>query len=221
MINIYLVRHGQSEANAGGPIKPNAEIQLTDLGRQQAQEVCQWLTSTLKDDICSIGISRFIRTLQTAEPLIKQTKIQPTIIEGLHEFDYLDINKMQSTMPMSERIRAATEFWQTFEPTQKDGKDTESFANFSERVRNVLSYFYTLQSGNHVVYTHGIWISMLIWQLLNQPIDSQIAMQNFRKFETAIRARNCEAFLLTLGKSCPPAITKVYIRQDDSPTISY
>ena len=37
MKTLYLIRHAQSEANAGGISKPERDIALSPLGREQAQ----------------------------------------------------------------------------------------------------------------------------------------------------------------------------------------
>ncbi|MFB2538267.1 MULTISPECIES: phosphoglycerate mutase family protein [unclassified Acinetobacter] len=40
MKSIYIIRHGQSESNAGhGKPKPNHDIALTEIGQQQAEQV--------------------------------------------------------------------------------------------------------------------------------------------------------------------------------------
>lgn len=213
MRKIYLVRHGQSESNAGGKPRVNKDIQLTDLGRKQAQAVCDWVLYHVNTDLASIGVSKFIRTQHTARPLINATDIQPTIIEGLQEFDYLSFDKIKD-LPLKQLLQVSDDFWLEHDIHDTHGDDSESFAQFYNRVQQVLAYFKTLESGNHIIYTHGLWMSMLIWQLLAQPAASQLDVQKFRQFEMSIRAKNCEVFCLTLAEDdlashYPPAITKV------------
>lgn len=222
MKKIYLVRHGQSESNVGGQLTTNKTIELTDLGHQQAQAVCQWVLDHIGTDIASIGVSKFIRTQQTAKPLVAATHIQPNVIEGLEEFNYLSFDAVRD-LPLDERIAISDNFWLKNDLQDAHGNDSESFANFYTRVEQVFAYFKTLESGNHIVYTHGLWISMLIWQLLSQPASSQMHIQKFRQFEMSIRARNCEVFCLTLAEDeladhYPPAITQVRTRTDDRKT---
>lgn len=208
MKQIYLIRHGQSLSNAGGDAQPNAHIELTELGKRQAREVAAWLSEAVTDEVNSINVSKFIRTHQTAKPFVEMTGIEPTIIEGLHEFDYLSFNKIDGTS-LAQRRQMADDYWVIREPQELEGEDAESYQAFCDRVGRVLEHFKTLEDGNHVVYTHGLWISMLIWQLLGQPNDTNDNMRKFRQFELSIRARNCEVFLLTLKDGHPPAITKV------------
>ncbi|HCC66847.1 histidine phosphatase family protein [Moraxella osloensis] len=37
MKKIYLIRHAQSQSNAGQAVRPNHAINLTDVGKTQAQ----------------------------------------------------------------------------------------------------------------------------------------------------------------------------------------
>ncbi len=211
MKKIYIVRHGQSHTNAGGKAMPNADIPLTELGQQQAVAVADWLLQTTDKHIDSIGVSKYLRTQQTAQPLVEKTALTPTIIEGLQEFNYLCFETIKGKT-VKERMQIAERYWLEQTPNFIDGGDdteAESFAMFVQRTQKVLTHLQTLEDGTHVLYTHGLWISMLIWIILAQPTDSNQAMQNFRQFELSIRAKNCEVFLLSLQEGFLPAISKV------------
>ncbi len=229
MKKIYIVRHGQSHSNAGGHVMLNAEIPLTELGHNQAKEVADWLMETIKNDgetISSISVSKYLRTHLTAEPLVALTGLKPRVIDGLQEFNYLAFENIEH-MKVAEILEMASRYWEEQSPEYINGieyckaddensNNPESFQQFEQRTSKVLEELHSLADGTHVVYSHGLWISMLIWKILAQPVDSNQAMQNFRHFEMSIRARNCEVFLLTLEEGKTPAITKVRTRQDDS-----
>lgn len=222
MKNIYLIRHAQSYSNAGGHAMPNADIPITELGQRQAEQVADWLIETLGNSIQSVGVSKYIRTQQTAKPLLDKLERKATIIDGLEEFNYLSFANIDDKS-LIERRYLADDYWLKFQPDTLDGLDAETFTNFVNRVQQVQAYFETLPEGNHVVFTHGLWISMLIWRMLGQPTHSNKAMQKFRQFEISIRSKNCEVFLLTMGNSCPPAITKVRTRKatiENNPVLS-
>lgn len=216
MKNIYLVRHAQSHANAGGHAMPNADIPITALGQEQANQVADWLIETLGDDIQSISVSAYLRTQQTAQPLLEKTGFEPTIIEGLQEFNYLNFANIEHKTP-NEIRGLADNYWLTFEPDTLDGESAENFNQFVARVKKVQAYFDTLPEGNHVVFTHGLWISMLVWLMLGQPMDNNIAMQKYRQFEMAIRSKNCEVWQLMLIDNAHLAITKVHSRAVTTP----
>jgi probable phosphoglycerate mutase len=76
MTDLYFIRHGQSEANVDSAVyydKPDAEIELTELGRQQALETGQTLAETLGDSP-EIYFSPFRRAYDTANIIAKQFK---------------------------------------------------------------------------------------------------------------------------------------------------
>lgn len=224
MKKIYLVRHGQSTTNAGGQMMPNADIELTDLGHQQARGVADWVIDTLGDDINGVHVSPYMRTRQTAQPLLDKLNVEPNIIESLHEFNYLSVAKT-ANLSFEERVAVAHYYWDNQQPSQAHGDDAETFDNFYERVAQGFEVFKTLSDGNHLVYTHGFWISMLIWQILGQPARGETAMRKFKQFEQSIRAQNGEVFCLVLPSddmvdSYPPAITKVRILDDQQPDFS-
>ena len=208
MKKIYLVRHGQSHSNAGGEAMINADIPLTELGQHQAEQVAYWLYETLGDNIDSIMVSKFLRTHQTAQPLVDKLGLTPTVIEGLQEFDYLSFTAIDGTS-LNHRRQLADDYWVVFDVDDRAGEDSESYREFCTRVADVLEQFKAMPDGNHVVYTHGIWMSMLVWQILGQPYHNNERMRKFRQFEMSIRPRNCEVLRLTLHDDFPPAITKV------------
>lgn len=211
MKHIYLVRHGQSQSNAGAAAIPNANIALTELGRAQAREVVDWLLEATKGNVASISASRYIRTQQTAEPLMAATGLPVQVLDGLHEFNYLAFEHIDG-LSLAARRALADAYWSDAKPHTVDGLGAESFAYFVGRVRSVLERFYSFGDGSHVVYTHGLWLGMLAWQLLGQHTHSQKSMRRFRAFEPAIRAKNCEVYLLTIGQDGVTGFSKVRSR---------
>lgn len=78
MTTIYLVRHGQKEANSGDP-------ELTKLGWQQAHETGTFLQGFPIDHVVS---SPFKRTLQTAEAIAavinKKVAVSQSLVERMN-----------------------------------------------------------------------------------------------------------------------------------------
>jgi len=60
---LILVRHGESEWNASHQITGQADIALTDLGKEQARQVGRKLKSTGVDTAYTSGLQRAIETL--------------------------------------------------------------------------------------------------------------------------------------------------------------
>ena len=90
---IYLIRHGESAANAGERIDNPSEIILSEKGQKQALAVARWF-SVIPDIIIW---SSYIRTLQTALPTMRRFQTSKLLQRGLHEFTYLDTRKYAGT----------------------------------------------------------------------------------------------------------------------------
>lgn len=208
MKHIYLIRHAQSESNAGLAIRPNADIAITELGKQQAEEVANWLINQ-KIQPTQVFVSKYIRTQQTAEPYLQHIAQQAHILDDLFEFNYLDFQRI-AQFTREELWKEAEQFWYKNDIHYQDGAETDSFANFVQRVKNVRQAFDALDDGVYVVFTHGMWIGMLIWQLLHLSDEKILNMQNFGAFELMVRPKNCEVFLLNYSPNqTMPSIVKV------------
>jgi 2,3-bisphosphoglycerate-dependent phosphoglycerate mutase len=64
----WLIRHGQSETNAGGPSSDPAAVPLTPLGRWQAEQVA----AAFAGAPALIVTSPYLRARQTVEPTISR-----------------------------------------------------------------------------------------------------------------------------------------------------
>ncbi|MGH9222813.1 MAG: histidine phosphatase family protein [Acidimicrobiales bacterium] len=82
---LYLVRHGQTEANAGGLIQGQSDFDLTDLGRRQAEA----LAAALPTDAAVIA-SPLRRALLTAAPIAGERPI--TVDPRWVEMDFGDLD---------------------------------------------------------------------------------------------------------------------------------
>jgi broad specificity phosphatase PhoE len=78
---IYLVRHAQSEANAGVSGAP-IDCELTALGRRQAEATGEWLTRARLDLILC---SPYIRALDTASAISRATGAPLEVFPPIHE----------------------------------------------------------------------------------------------------------------------------------------
>ena len=89
MKKIYLIRHAQSESNAGQAVRPNHAINLTDVGKTQAQALAEWLTDHISEPVTEIFVSQYLRTQQTAQPYIQRTNRLAIVNDEWHEFSFL------------------------------------------------------------------------------------------------------------------------------------
>jgi broad specificity phosphatase PhoE len=78
---IYLVRHAQSEANAGIPSAP-IDCELTPLGRRQAEATGEWL---IRANLDIILCSPYVRALETATAIHRATGAPVEAFTPIHE----------------------------------------------------------------------------------------------------------------------------------------
>ena len=86
----WLIRHGESVANAGGAVSSFSEIPLTARGRQQAELFAARFDELSADPPTLIVQSPYLRARQTAEPLIRRFAGVPVETWPVQEFTYLD-----------------------------------------------------------------------------------------------------------------------------------
>ena len=80
-MDIYLVRHGESQANAG--LTDELDSHLTEYGRQQAIATGKRFASS---GISRIFVSPFRRTLETAAPICAGTGLKASLEPGICEY---------------------------------------------------------------------------------------------------------------------------------------
>lgn len=220
MKTIYLARHAQSESNTGQKISVNDCIAITKLGQTQSVELADWFCANVPS-IDEVFVSTYERTHQTANPLLEKLNKKPIILSDLHEFNTLNFANIKN-LDFFGIQHLSDHYWQTADGNHIDGNElsvpdnwrAESFYQFVERVKNALKYFQQLPDGTYVVYTHGIWLSMLRFLLLNEKTHHANSLKKFRQFELSIRPKNCEVFCLTLIENFAD-IKKVRFRNDD------
>jgi len=85
MLTLHLVRHGDTLQAAEGYFAGDIDPPLTDRGRAQAEAVGK-VASRL--DLAAVYVSPKLRARQTAEPVLRECKLQPVVEDGLREIAY-------------------------------------------------------------------------------------------------------------------------------------
>jgi len=100
--HFYLIRHGESEANARMVVQGHSDYPLNAQGESQAAVVGQWLSDK---GITSLTASPLIRAMKTAEILARQAGIpaptpEPLFIElDTGRFSGLSMEEIQEKFP--------------------------------------------------------------------------------------------------------------------------
>lgn len=176
MPSVTLIRHGESEANAGLPSLCPASIPLTELGHRQAAEFARGIN----DAPCLLVVSPYLRTQLTAAPLIARHPAAPVEEWPVHEFTYLDPQHYAGTTE-THRGALAHAYWTRCDPQWKDGGGAESFAELMARIDNLEERLRQRPEKQILVFTHGYFIKALLLRREQPrgPVDAQL-MATFR-----------------------------------------
>lgn len=176
MPTVWLIRHGESESNAGLQTLSPVFTGLTKRGIKQAECVSEAFNRSPS----LIITSKYVRTQQTALPTIKSFPDAKKDQWVVHEFTYLSWSH-SSSMTMQERRPMVDDFWERNDPSYSDGEGAESFIQFMSRVSGVLERLRYSEENFIAVFTHGYFMRAVLWLLQAPPcrIDSG-SMREFK-----------------------------------------
>jgi broad specificity phosphatase PhoE len=176
MKEVWFIRHAQSEANAGLSTSIPGNIPLTSYGREQAQALSDLITFAPHLFV----VSPYIRTQQTAEPVLRKFPNVPLEIWPIHEYDFLSPIQC-ADRTVEQRKPWVKNYWDQCEVSYVHGEGAESFALFKNRVLECVK---RLENSEHefiIVFAHG-HVMRAIWQYFitkNTVIDND-CMRYFR-----------------------------------------
>lgn len=202
-MRVLLIRHAQSETNAGLPTSAPGAAALTPIGREQAR----LLAASFLAPPSRVVISAYVRTSQTAAPLLARFPGVPAATMAIHEFTYLAPEKYADTT-LAERIPNVNAYWQACDPFTRDGQGAESFEDFAGRVDALLAWL-TGQAGEQIdeqgglaVFSHGQFLKCLALRLLSPHLtDMRELMRRFRSFREGFVIPNAGVLELTITGS--------------------
>jgi 2,3-bisphosphoglycerate-dependent phosphoglycerate mutase len=186
MVTVWLIRHGESEANAGLPTFESATIKLTDKGHQEAKQVADSFTRQPS----LIVTSPYIRTKQTAQPTIERFPSAPESEWLVQEFDYLSVERRSNTT-LEQRRPMAKAYWEKYDPFYVDGEGAESFAAVISRGQDLQNKILHLDEEFVAVFTHRLFMGIFLWSLLTNPIEiSSESIRQARAFLDSVPTPN-------------------------------
>jgi len=194
MKEIWLIRHGESESNAGLPTADTAKIALTPTGIAQSKHVVAAFTRPPS----LIVTSPYLRSIQSAQPTIARFPQAHVEEWPVHEYTYLSLASRHNTTRQG-RKPLIDAYWKRCDPQYIDGDGAESFAALVARAKQVLERIKRLDDDFVAIFSHGHFMRALLWVLLARPIEID-----------ADTMSRCRSF--TSGFSVPNAsIMKMYV----------
>lgn len=163
-MNIYFVRHGQTEENLKKTYYGTLECDLNHMGITQA-EGCSKLLKTV--DFDRVYISERNRTLQTAKIICPQKNF--IIDNRINEMDFGDFegkNYEDIKALYPEEVKVWQQNWKEF--CHPHG---ESYVMFYERVKAFMENLKDIEEENILVITHGGVIRAAYCYILDENLD--------------------------------------------------
>ncbi|MFB2920261.1 MULTISPECIES: histidine phosphatase family protein [Aerosakkonema] len=100
--------------------------------------------------------------------------------------------------------RATQAYWERCDPHYVDGENAESLVQLMARVRTALNQFQQ-QTGFAIVFTHGLFIKAMLWQILAAPKTiNAISMSRLYKFSQGFRVPNASILKMEFGSGGIP-----------------
>ncbi|HEU4411254.1 MAG TPA: histidine phosphatase family protein [Polyangiaceae bacterium] len=201
MRQVWLIRHGESAANAGLATQDAAAIPLTARGRAQAELVARALPGP-PDLLVS---SSYVRAADTAAPARARFPESAHAEWPVHEFTYL-AGGAGAPSTVAERRPRVDAFWARADPHHVDGEGAESFVALLDRVEALLVLLGEFGGKFVAVYTHGLFMRTVLWSLVFGRVPRHPeGMRRFRLFATTISVPN--AAILRLYEHAPGAFS--------------
>jgi len=172
MVEIVVIRHGQSTADIENRFEGRADFPLTEVGVAQARRLALWLQEQYPPEV--IFCSTLRRAKETAEIINVGRSVEIIFDDDLMERN----NGVIAGMPKEEanlKYPVPAGGWKRHEA----GTDAESEIDLRARAEKFISKMQTFISKNPnvqriAIVSHGWLISMLFRSFLNLPYDSNV-----------------------------------------------
>jgi len=172
MIELLIIRHGQSIADIEGRHEGRADFDLTPLGVEQAKEAAKWIASHYKVD--KIYSSPLIRAKRTAE-IIGDLMDQDVVIDN----DLMEWNNGKLAGLLREEGMKKYPLPEGGRKPHDTFAETESLIEFRARAELWLSKFiHNVEHYNQrvCIVTHGGFINMLFRSFMSLPVISDLSI---------------------------------------------
>lgn len=194
MKTLYLVRHGQSEANVDWHIlrdKEEATIPLTDLGVNQAFEAGDKLGELLGKEKHSARffVSPWTRALMTYRFMVGRFGVTDDLMKIMPNITEQHMNLVGHEENWAKFVRFRDSGWGITEFMEIEFDGGESLHDVIIRASKFVEYLRGLPDGPIVVVSHGLFIKMMV---------AVIDKEDPEKLQ---HPKNCEIITRTLGTS--------------------
>ena len=180
MKTVYLVRHGESTTNVGGPIL-GAATPLTNNGRAQAVTVAERCTRIPIDVIIS---STHVRARETAEAVSAKVSKPIEFSDLFVEWDRGSHRIGRSVDDTQLKNEEKAIFEHFVEPGWR-AADEENFEDLNERAASALTYLENRVESSILVAGHGLFTRILVGRaVMGEDFTGRDCLHFLRAFKT-------------------------------------
>ncbi len=165
-MNIYLLRHGQTEENRKGSYYGNLDISLNEIGITQGNKAKDFFDDIKLD---RVYVSDKKRTLEMAKLVLGQQEIGIIQDNRINETDFGDFEgKTYEEIKVSypQQCICWQNNWKEFVPP-----NGESYIKLCERVKNFMEHIKKLECDNILICAHSGVIRAIYCYIMNENID--------------------------------------------------
>jgi len=165
-MNIYLLRHGQTEENRKGSYYGNLDISLNEIGISQGNRAKDFFKDIILD---KIYVSDKKRTLEMVKLILGQKEIEVTQDNRINETNFGDFEgktyeEILELYP--EECKCWKDNWKEFVPPSG-----ESYIELCKRVKSFMEHIKKLEKENVLICAHSGVIRAIYCYIMNENID--------------------------------------------------
>ncbi len=195
-MNIYFVRHAQSEGNVS-KIEHHDGVKLTEQGKKQAGSLAKRFKDIPVEVIVS---STYIRTRETAE--IINEVVNKEVIYSDSLIERLVPSEILGKVADKDDVQAVYNLLrENFLKPDARHSDEENFEDLRDRAGKALDFVTSLPYENILVVTHGSFLRSLFAYMI---FGKEITGREFFMVHRALRNKNTGITLVEYKKSSSP-----------------
>jgi len=172
-MQVFLLRHGETHFNRESRCQGISDLELTDLGQQQAVEVAAYLSD---ETIHAVYSSHLQRATQTAQIVSRAHRVPIAIEHDLRELDHGELEGL-TFLEIRDKYETFIQRWHA-EPADLVLPGGERLSDVDERVWRAINRIVASHEEHHTILlvTHNFPILSVLCRV------SQTPLNNYRAF---------------------------------------
>jgi broad specificity phosphatase PhoE len=198
-MRLMLIRHGETDNNAGGLVQGRLDLPLNALGQQQASAMGAFLSG---EPLVHVACSPLLRARRTAEAVAAPHGLAPEIIPDLAEMDVGEMEGLSGPQ-MRERFPDFLAAWAGPSGPSLSMPGGESLEDVQARAWAVVERLREAwPEGTVAAVTHNFVLATVVCKALGLPLA------DFRRFRhsvagrTVIDLRPDRTLIISLNDTC-------------------